>query len=80
MEGGTIQHTRRADGTTRSAEDIGTHAERGNQELRYPADDIAAIERIVPANLSNVGDGQLLAFALLSLKPGFTYECRWVHR
>ena len=31
-------------------------------------------------SMLNTQDGQILAFALLKLEPGFMYECRWEHR
>jgi len=48
--------------------------------LRYPDETATAPDKVIPANLVNVSDGQILAFTLLSVKPGFVYECRWRHR
>jgi hypothetical protein len=48
--------------------------------LRYPSGDATAPELVAPANHFSSLDGQLLSFSLLSLKPGFTYECRWAYR
>lgn len=48
--------------------------------LRYTAGETASPERIVPANELISEDGRILALTLLSLKPGFQYECRWVYR
>ncbi|WP_437222249.1 patatin-like phospholipase family protein [Planctomicrobium sp. SH661] len=46
--------------------------------LRYPdGKDNPAPETVVPAYQLNSANGQILAFALLSTKPGFTYECQW---
>ena len=48
--------------------------------LRYAAGDATAPEFVVPANLVDSMDGQILGFSLLGLKPGFRYECRWSYR
>jgi hypothetical protein len=48
--------------------------------LRYAAGDATAPEFVVPANLVDSMDGQILGFSLLGLKPGFRYECRWLYR
>jgi hypothetical protein len=48
--------------------------------FKYPAGNVSAREPIVPANQLNALDGQLLSFSLLSVKPGFVYECRWQYR
>ena len=48
--------------------------------LRYPIGNETGPERVIPANLVNSMNGQILAFSLLSLKPGFRYECRWSYR
>jgi hypothetical protein len=45
--------------------------------FHYPVGNPSAREPIVPANQLNALDGQLLSFSLLSVKPGFVYECRW---
>jgi hypothetical protein len=45
--------------------------------FKYPAGNASAREPIAPANQLNALDGQLLSFSLLSVKPGFIYECRW---
>jgi predicted acylesterase/phospholipase RssA len=45
--------------------------------LRYLTGKGSAPERVAPAYLFNTLQGQVLAFALLNLKPGFVYECRW---
>ena len=50
------------------------------QLLRYPMGNETGPERVIPANLVNSMEGQILAFSLLSLKPGFRYECRWSYR
>jgi hypothetical protein len=48
--------------------------------FRYPVGNLSARERIVPANLLDAMDGQILSFSLLSVKPDFAYECRWQYR
>jgi predicted acylesterase/phospholipase RssA len=48
--------------------------------LRIPAAKGSAPELITPASHMDTPDGDLLAFSLLSVKPGFTFECRWTHR
>jgi hypothetical protein len=48
--------------------------------FRYPVGNVSARERIVPANLLDAMDGQILSFSLLSVKPDFVYECRWQYR
>ncbi len=48
--------------------------------LRYRAGAVTAPEFVVPANLVDSMDGQILGFSLLSLEPGFRYECRWSYR
>lgn len=48
--------------------------------MRYPTGKPGERERVVPANLLNSVDGQILAFALLGLKPDYIYECRWAYR
>ncbi len=48
--------------------------------LRYPIGQPKAPERVAPAYQFNTMEGRVLAFALLSLKPGFMYECRWDRR
>ncbi len=48
--------------------------------LRYEAADATAPEFVVPANLVDSMEGRILGFSLLSLKPGFRYECRWSYR
>ena len=48
--------------------------------LRYAAADATAPEFVVPANLVDSMEGQILGFSLLGLKPGFRYECRWSYR
>jgi len=45
--------------------------------VRYPKGDISASESVAPAQQLSVVDGHILAFTLLSVKPNFTYECRW---
>ena len=37
-------------------------------------------ERVTPAYHFDTLEGRVLAFALLNVKPGFTYEARWQHR
>jgi hypothetical protein len=48
--------------------------------FRYPFGDPSARELIVPANVLNAMDGQILSFSLLSAKPEYVYECRWQYR
>ena len=45
--------------------------------LRYATGETKAPERVAPAYNLNTMGGSVLAFALLSSKPGFVYECRW---
>lgn len=47
--------------------------------LRYPTGNMSASESVAPAHQLNMVDGHILAFTLLSAKPGFTYECRWTY-
>lgn len=48
--------------------------------LRYANEKGQAPVSVIPAHqLDAVGD-QMLAFTLLSLKPGLTYECRWAYQ
>ena len=37
-------------------------------------------ERVISGQSRQLDGGQILAFSLLSLKPGFRYECRWSYR
>jgi hypothetical protein len=48
--------------------------------LRTSAAKGSAPELITPASHMDTPDGDLLAFSLLSVKPGYTFECRWTHR
>lgn len=48
--------------------------------LRYQSGKEGEPERVTPAYHFDTLDGQVLAFALLNVKPGFTYEARWQHR
>jgi len=48
--------------------------------LQHSIDGSTSPELIVPANMLNTADGQMLAFALLKVSPGFKYECRWTYR
>src|SRR5262249_50944860 len=41
--------------------------------LRYPTGNATAPEPVVTANVLNAADGQILAFTLLGVKPGFNY-------
>lgn len=53
----------------------------GSMDLfRYPIGKAASPERIVPANELVSLNGQIAAFTLLSLEPGFMYERRWTYR
>lgn len=47
--------------------------------LRYPAGNISASESVAPAQQLNIAGGHILAFTLLSARPGFTYDCRWTY-
>lgn len=48
--------------------------------IRSPTGTALSPELIKPASHLQTPDGQILAFSLLSLKPGFIYECRWTYR
>jgi hypothetical protein len=48
--------------------------------LRYQNGKESVPERVNPAYQFDTLEGQVLAFALLNVKPGFTYEARWEHR
>ena len=48
--------------------------------LRYQNGKERVPERVTPAYHFDTLDGRVLAFALLNVKPGFTYEARWQHR
>ena len=48
--------------------------------LRYQNGKERVPERVTPAYHFDTLDGRVLAFALLNVKPGFTYEARWEHR
>jgi predicted acylesterase/phospholipase RssA len=47
--------------------------------VRYAAGADSAPESVAPAHQLNTRDGKILAFALLGMKPGFNYECRWTY-
>ena len=48
--------------------------------LRYQNGKESVPERVTPAYQFDTLEGRVLAFALLNVKPGFTYEARWEHR
>jgi hypothetical protein len=48
--------------------------------LRYPTGKASHPERVVPANEIISPDGEIVAFTLLSVEPGFMYERRWTYR
>ncbi len=48
--------------------------------LRYGNGENSVPERVTPAYHFDTLQGRVLAFALLNVKPGFTYEARWQHR
>jgi hypothetical protein len=48
--------------------------------LRYQNGKESVPERVTPAYQFDTLEGQVLAFALLNVNPGFTYEARWEHR
>lgn len=48
--------------------------------LRYPIGKASRPERVVPASDLVSPDGQIVAFNLLSVEPGFMYERRWTYR
>jgi predicted acylesterase/phospholipase RssA len=48
--------------------------------LRYQNGKQSVPERVTPAYQFDTLEGRVLAFALLNVKPGFTYEARWEHR
>jgi hypothetical protein len=48
--------------------------------LRYYDENARVPERVTPAYNYDTLEGRVLAFALLNVKPGFTYEARWEHR
>ena len=48
--------------------------------LRYQNQNERVPERVTPAYNFDTLEGRVLAFALLNVKPGFTYEARWNHR
>lgn len=48
--------------------------------LRYQNVKQSVPERVTPAYQFDTLEGRVLAFALLNVKPGFTYEARWEHR
>ena len=48
--------------------------------FRYPSGKTSSPERVIPANEMLSPDGQIAAFTLLSLEPGFMYERRWTYR
>ncbi|MCI0680757.1 MAG: patatin-like phospholipase family protein [Gemmataceae bacterium] len=52
----------------------------GMELLRYPAGNDSSPERMVPASEIVSPNGQIAAFALLSLEPGCMYERRWTYR
>jgi hypothetical protein len=47
--------------------------------LRYEDGKERVPERVIPAYEFDTLEGRVLAFALLNVKPGFTYEARWEH-
>jgi hypothetical protein len=48
--------------------------------LRYPTGTETASEFVTPANQLTMMEGRVLAFTLLNVKPGFTYEWQWEQR
>ena len=48
--------------------------------LRYQNGKETVLERVTPAYHFDTLEGRVMAFALLNVKPGFTYEARWQHR
>lgn len=48
--------------------------------LRYRSGKEGGPERVTPAYQFDTLEGRVLAFALLNVEPGFTYEARWEQR
>jgi hypothetical protein len=48
--------------------------------LRYQNEKAKVPERVTPAYEFDTLEGRVLAFGLLNVEPGFTYEARWEHR
>ena len=48
--------------------------------LRYQNGKEKVPERVTPAYEFDTLEGGVLAFGLLNVEPGFTYEARWEHR
>jgi hypothetical protein len=48
--------------------------------LRYQSGKEEGPERVTPAYQFDTLEGRVLAFALLNVEPGFTYEAHWEHR
>jgi hypothetical protein len=48
--------------------------------LRFQNGKEKVLERVTPAYEFETLEGRVLAFGLLNVEPGFTYEARWEHR
>jgi predicted acylesterase/phospholipase RssA len=52
----------------------------GYQLVRHPSDRPTAVEIVKPVTEFRADDRTILAFKLLALKPGYTYELTWFYR
>ena len=48
--------------------------------IRYPTGTSEMVESIKPVTEFRVNDSTILAFKLLALKAGYTYELTWFYR
>ncbi len=48
--------------------------------IRYKVDEPCSVETVEPTHRFTSEDQTMIAFGLLAVKPGYTYECRWTFR